>query len=1223
MKMATNNLTTMTTSHNNSNDINDNDNDNNFNSENISKTITTTSTTTTTTATTTTMMMMTTISSNKLSMDQNNDDKELIEKLLRMIKREVKQIMEEAVTRKFVHEDSGSITSLCAAVDACLSHGLKRRALGLFKTNSTTALLQKVAKNFDIAALVLKKVQEIENIDPNKRSSSSSDSLQSRNRMSFKMKSNQQQQTLNNNNNNNNTGTISSNNNNSNSGGSGSGGGGNQSSSPTKYRFLWIRIALFEKYLVSIVDHVVKNSSKYYERDALVSDPVAGQIFASLLVGPCALDYTKIKTQDQYWTDPPADELVQRHRISSSVCLPNPVTNNSTATGINQSTPPSSRRPLGMNYRKNFTYTNGVGNEQYLHHHYYHHNYDEHQSSGSPILRTSSSNICWSPKDYVESLHQNSKSTLLYGKNNVIMQPIDDQEPMPGYLSLHQDSNGLSIKWTPNQLINGRVNQPSSDGNNDGFFNHSMDKTSAFWNYALNVNVENIVYLHCHQHKLSYSSIVMVGRDGVMHPPIKFPKGGHLLAFLSCLENGLVPYGQLDPPLWSENGKGHHHNGEQRNDQQQSLDMESDDITADYVFRVISINDKPDTISAELFEPKLTQKQSEFLPKSNDENQPQQQQQQQKPEASPSCQQIEIAVNETKTEIEQQQQFDNIQNIQLLCNTMKKQIISRAFYGWLAYCRHLKTVRTHLADLVNTKIYRINEPTDASKGITKDLWENHMFSSVGKISMDPMEFYRLVYFGGIEHSIRSKVWLYLLGHYHFDDDNEEKNKHDIEMREKYEMIMSEWLAVEAIVRQRDKEIVAANLAKLSSESQNDSTEMSVDKSIYHQSNKMFTNEVFEENEEFESRKSSIQSNSEQKNIIEAECPMVTDDIDDNNRENEKMIIETNHTTNNCRKPLIRHNKISESVTSASSITSIHHQNIIITNPSVDRIIPPNSLESLNHYKSNGNEEDESIRLPINSMESGGAISSGGGGGGGAGSQCVSPASSNGGLYSNELLDLFSLNLHRIDKDVQRCDRNFWYFTKENLEKLRNIMCTYVWEHLDIGYVQGMCDLVAPLLVIFDDEVYTYSCFCKLMIRMTSNFPHGGAMDTHFANMRSLIQILDSDIFELMHQNGDYTHFYFCYRWFLLDFKRELIYADVFSVWETIWAAKHVSSSSFVLFIALALVEYYRDIILENNMDFTDIIKFFNEMADRHDAKAVLNIARDLVHQIQTLMENDK
>lgn len=37
--------------------------------------------------------------------------------------------------------------------------------------------------------------------------------------------------------------------------------------------------------------------------------------WALLLVGPCALEYTKLKTADHYWTDPSADELVQRHRI--------------------------------------------------------------------------------------------------------------------------------------------------------------------------------------------------------------------------------------------------------------------------------------------------------------------------------------------------------------------------------------------------------------------------------------------------------------------------------------------------------------------------------------------------------------------------------------------------------------------------------------------------------------------------------------------------------------------------------------------------------------------------------------------------------------------------------------------------------------------------------------------------------------------------------------------
>ncbi|KAK6312871.1 hypothetical protein J4Q44_G00162180 [Coregonus suidteri] len=234
---------------------------------------------------------------------------------------------------------------------------------------------------------------------------------------------------------------------------------------------------------------------------------------------------------------------------------------------------------------------------------------------------------------------------------------------------------------------------------------------------------------------------------------------------------------------------------------------------------------------------------------------------------------------------------------------------------------------------------------------------------------------------------------------------------------------------------------------------------------------------------------------------------------------------------------------------------------------------------------------------------------------------ISPVSSIGTTYSQELLDMYTINLHRIEKDVQRCDRNYWYFSPNNLEKLRNIMCSYIWQHLEIGYVQGMCDLLAPLLVILDDEAMAFSCFTELMKRMNQNFPHGGAMDTHFANMRSLIQILDSEIFELMHQNGDYTHFYFCYRWFLLDFKRELVYDDVFAVWETIWAAKHASSGHFVLFIALALVEVYRDIILENNMDFTDIIKFFNEMAEHHNIKQILTLARDLVCKVQTLIEN--
>uniref|UniRef100_A0A672JME8 Small G protein signaling modulator 1a n=1 Tax=Salarias fasciatus TaxID=181472 RepID=A0A672JME8_SALFA len=1058
----------------------------------------------------------------------------------------VKQIMEEAVTRKFVHEDSSHIVSFCAAVEACVLHGLKRRAAGFLRSNKIAALFMKVGKSFAPAEELCRKAQELEQIIETKRSQSlqSQDSLRKMPRLPIL-------------------------------------------TSPG-VKNLWIRTALFEKVLDKIVLYLVENSSKYYEKEAVLMDPVDGPILASLLVGPCALEYTKMKTADHFWTDPSADELVQRHRIHSAHC---------------RLDSPTKRPALCIQKR---------------------------HSSSSMDERPSPSS---SAREYVESLHQNNRATLLFGKNNVLVQPRDDMEAIPGYLSLHQTADLMTLKWTPNQLMNGSVGDLDYE-------------RSVYWDYAMTIPLEEIVYLHCHQQVDSGGTVVLVSQDGIQRPPLRFPKGGHLLQFLSCLENGLLPHGQLDPPLWSQRGKGKvfpklRKRVPQGSGSSDSVSDKEEDEATDYVFRILFPNSQSEFVTPpDLMDQGATMWHT-TLRKSS----------------CSSCSQGSFSdgappkgCNHERTPLK------------MLCDNMKNQIISRAFYGWLAYCRHLSTVRTHLSALVNHTIVAPDVPCDAYKGLTTDVWQTFLQDCT---TYKEPELLRLVYFGGVDPSLRKEVWPFLLGHYQFGMSEAERKQVDDQVRLHYQQTMHEWLSCEEIVRQREKEQHAAALAKCSSVASMDgpgqkmthhdstvSNESQSSQSSDRQSLVRLQSDSSSSTQVFESVEEVDQIETEPKTEEAKQAPKlqngavqngtsspdsghpssrnfsVTSGLSDGSFSTEDSAAaeaaprsaavlqasgkpaggESDDLTEDTEKPLKEMEEIPKAKVSMVPLSRKEHCEA-----------SSSSEESGPRAERRQEEEEQRGKLSPGATEENQA--------GSLYPPLDSPASSESrknkvsSFFQQECLDSYTLNLHRIEKDVQRCDRNYWYFTPANLEKLRNVMCSYIWRHLDIGYVQGMCDLLAPLLVILDDEAMAFSCFTELMKRMNQNFPHGGAMDTHFANMRSLIQILDSEMFELMHQNGDYTHFYFCYRWFLLDFKRELVYDDVFAVWETIWAAKYASSSHFVLFIALSLVEMYRDIILENNMDFTDIIKFFNEMAEHHNIKQILSLARDLVCKVQMLIEN--
>ncbi|XP_062471585.1 small G protein signaling modulator 1 isoform X3 [Pezoporus occidentalis] len=1138
------------------------------------------------------------------------------QRLLRTVKKEVKQIMEEAVTRKFVHEDSSHIISFCAAVEACVLFGLKRRAAGFLRSNKIAALFMKVGKSFPLAEELCRKVQDLEQLIEN-----------ARNQVQGIPENVRKMPKL-------------------------------PNLSPQAIKHLWIRTALFEKVLDKIVHYLVENSSKYYEKEALLMDPVDGPILASLLVGPCALEYTKMKTADHFWTDPSADELVQRHRIHSSHC---------------RQDSPTKRPALCIQKR---------------------------HSSGSMDDRPS-----LSARDYVESLHQNSRATLLYGKNNVLVQPRDDMEAIPGYLSLHQAADIMALKWTPNQLMNGSVGDLDYE-------------KSVYWDYAMTIRLEEIVYLHCHQQVDSGGTVVLVSQDGIQRPPLRFPRGGHLLQFLSCLENGLLPHGQLDPPLWSQRGKGKVFPKLRKRSPQGSSESASDkedDEATDYVFRIIYPGTQAEFVPINgHFQPFLASvisisamrgrstrtaaasrmvvtpkwflrlpitSRPPFGPLGTARCQLPQDLMDAPGSALPPMWQPSTRKSSCSSCSQSGSSDGGPANgcsherapLKLLCDNMKYQILSRAFYGWLAYCRHLSTVRTHLSALVNHNIVSPDVPCSASSGLTVDIWQRYLQDST---SYEDQELLRLIYYGGIQHEIRKAVWPFLLGHYQFGMTEAERKEADEQTRTCYEHTMAQWLGCEAIVRQREKESHAAALAKCSSGASLDShlqRMMHRDSTISNessqscssgrqnharlQSDSSSSTQVFESVDEAEQPEADAQlEDGKASKIPNGTVPngacspdsghpssqnfSIASGFSERSFSNEDSALETTKSSASSQgkaggsdapapqdpdgarqeEKLQGQDSLEGEFASGGSadFVPVSSSGVLRDGDRVALAVVESWADSEAEKQSLVESEDtlseepemESLYPQLDSLPAADLATSG-----------TAAVSSTGVTYSAELLDMYTVNLHRIEKDVQRCDRNYWYFTPANLEKLRNIMCSYIWQHIEIGYVQGMCDLLAPLLVILDDEALAFSCFTELMKRMNQNFPHGGAMDTHFANMRSLIQILDSELFELMHQNGDYTHFYFCYRWFLLDFKRELVYDDVFAVWETIWAAAHVSSAHYVLFIALALVEMYRDIILENNMDFTDIIKFFNEMAERHNTKQILKLARDLVYKVQTLIEN--
>lgn len=200
----------------------------------------------------------------------------------------------------------------------------------------------------------------------------------------------------------------------------------------------------------------------------------------------------------------------------------------------------------------------------------------------------------------------------------------------------------------------------------------------------------------------------------------------------------------------------------------------------------------------------------------------------------------------------------------------------------------------------------------------------------------------------------------------------------------------------------------------------------------------------------------------------------------------------------------------------------------------------------------------------------------------------------------------------IEKDVVRTDRTLSFYDGDdnpNVNLLRDILLTYSFYNFDLGYCQGMSDLLSPILFVMEDESESFWCFVALMERLGPNFDRDqNGMHSQLFALSKLVEILDSPLHNYFNQN-DCLNYFFCFRWVLIQFKREFEYEKTMRLWEVLWT--HYLSEHLHLYVCVAILKRYRNKIMGEKMDFDTLLKFINELSGSIDLDSILRDAEAL------------
>lgn len=95
------------------------------------------------------------------------------------------------------------------------------------------------------------------------------------------------------------------------------------------------------------------------------------------------------------------------------------------------------------------------------------------------------------------------------------------------------------------------------------------------------------------------------------------------------------------------------------------------------------------------------------------------------------------------------------------------------------------------------------------------------------------------------------------------------------------------------------------------------------------------------------------------------------------------------------------------------------------------------------------------------------------------------------------------------------------------------------------------------------------------------------MKEQLENLHTLLGFADPELANYLDRH-DSGNMFFCFRWLLVWFKRELSQEDVMRLWEILWTG--LPCQNFHLLFCVAILETEKQALTRNEFGFTEILK---------------------------------